>query len=171
MKAELAIFRKQIFGSGKNEKQDKAQQLLLTLGQLEAKIAEVQTERVSFPERRIPGAPRQPPGEIFDKLPVRETIEIIPAQVRRRTRISTSGSEKKRPSRSISCIRSCTKRMIVRPKYSAPAGPEPATPIVAPALKRLRLWGATPRRELVSYVVLSKYAHHLPLYRQVVNAD
>ncbi len=42
LKAELAIFRKQIFGTGKNERQDKAQ-LLLTLGQLEAKIAEVQT--------------------------------------------------------------------------------------------------------------------------------
>ncbi len=40
LKAELAIFKKQFFGSGKNEKQDKAQ-LLLTLGQLEAKIAEV----------------------------------------------------------------------------------------------------------------------------------
>jgi hypothetical protein len=37
LKAELAIFRKQIFGSGKNEKQDKAQ-LLLTLGQLEATL-------------------------------------------------------------------------------------------------------------------------------------
>ena len=80
LKAELAIFKKQFFGSGKNEKQDKAQ-LLLKLGQLEAKIAEVQTERVSY-ERQKPGAPRQPPGEIFDKLPVRETIEIIPPEVK-----------------------------------------------------------------------------------------
>ena len=80
LEAQLALFKKQVFGSGKNEKQDKAQ-LLLTLGQLEARIAEVKTEQVSY-ERRKPGAPRQPPGEIFDKLPIRETIEIIPPEVK-----------------------------------------------------------------------------------------
>jgi len=72
LKAELALFRKQVFGSGKNEKQDRAQ-LLLKLGQLEAKVAEAARERVTY-ERQKPGAPRQLPGEIFDQLPVRETI-------------------------------------------------------------------------------------------------
>ena len=132
LKAELAIFRKQIFGSGKNEKQDKAQ-LLLTLGQLEARIAEVETERVSY-ERRKPGAARQPPAEIFDKLPVRETIEIIPPEVKADPDLYERIGEE--TTFEVDIVHpQLYKRMIVRPKYRHLLD-RSRPPLVAPAMKR-----------------------------------
>ena len=161
LKAELAIFRKQIFGSGKNEKQDKAQ-LLLTLGQLEARIAEVETERVSY-ERRKPGAARQPPAEIFDKLPVRETIEIIPPEVKADPDLYERIGEE--TTFEVDIVHpQLYKRMIVRPKYRHLLD-RSRPPLVAPAMKR-PVMGGYASAGLISYVVLSKYAHHLPLYRQ-----
>jgi transposase len=161
LKAELAIFRKQIFGSGKNEKQDKAQ-LLLTLGQLEARVAEATMERVSY-ERRIPGAPRQPPGEIFEKLPVRETIEVIPPEVKADPDLYERIGEE--TSFEVDIVHpQLYKRIIVRPKYRHLLD-RSRPPLVAPALKR-PFAGGYASAGLVSYVVLSKYAHHLPLYRQ-----
>jgi transposase len=161
LKAQLAIFKKQIFGSGKNEKQDKAQ-LLLTLGQLEARIAEVKTERISY-ERQKPGAPRQPPGEIFDKLPIRETIEIIPPEVKADPDLYERIGEEK--TFEVDIVHpQLYKRMIVRPKYRHRLD-RSRPPVVAPALKR-PFAGGYASAGLVSYVVLSKYAHHLPLYRQ-----
>jgi transposase len=161
LKAQLAIFKKQIFGSGKNEKQDKAQ-LLLTLGQLEARIAQVKTEQVSY-ERRKPGAPRQPPGDIFDKLPVKETIEIIPPEVKADPDLYERIGEEK--TFEVDIVHpQLYKRMIVRPKYRHRLD-RSRPPVVAPALKR-PFAGGYASAGLVSYVVLSKYAHHLPLYRQ-----
>ena len=161
LKAELALFRKQVFGSGKNEKQDRAQ-LLLKLGQLEAKVAEAARERVSY-ERQKPGAPRQPPGEIFDKLPVRETIEIIPPQVKADPDLYERIGEETTYEVDIVAPQ-LYKRLIVRPKYRHLLD-RSRPPLVAAALKR-PFMGGYASAGLVSYVVLSKYAHHLPLYRQ-----
>ena len=79
LETQLAWFKKKVFGTGKNERQDQAQ-LMLVLGQLEAKLAEAKTETVTY-ERKKSGAPRQPTGEVFEHLPVKETIEIIPPEV------------------------------------------------------------------------------------------
>jgi transposase len=122
----------------------------------------VKTERVSY-ERRKPGAPRQPPGEIFDKLPVRETIEIIPPEVKADPDLYERIGEE--TTFEVDIVHpQLYKRMIVRPKYRHRLD-RSRPPLVAPAMKR-PFAGGYASAGLVSYVVLSKYAHHLPLYRQ-----
>jgi transposase len=161
LQAQLAIFKKQIFGSGRNEKQDKAQ-LLLKLGQLEAKIAEVKMERISY-ERRKPGAPRQSPAELFEGLPVKETIEIIPDEVKADPDLYERIGEE--TTFEVDIVQpQLFKRLIVRPKYRHLLD-RSRPPLVAPAMKR-PVMGGYASAGLISTIILSKYAHHLPLYRQ-----
>jgi hypothetical protein len=55
------------------------------------------------------------------------------------------------------------KREFVRPKFRRKANRE-ATPVIAPALPRA-VPGGYASAGLISYIVISKYQHHLPLYR------
>jgi transposase len=55
------------------------------------------------------------------------------------------------------------KREIVRPKFRRKAEREEA-PVIAPALPRAAVGGYA-SAGLIAYVVISKYQHHLPLYR------
>jgi len=73
LELQLALFKKQIFGTGKNEKQDKTQ-LLLKLGELESKLLAAKTATITY-ERREPSAPRPPAEAVFAHLPVKERIE------------------------------------------------------------------------------------------------
>ena len=115
LEAQLAFFKKQLFGTGKNEKQDKAQ-LLLKLGQLEAQLAEMKTETVSY-ERNKASKPRQPTSELFEHLPVRETIEIIPPEVKRDPSLYERIGEETTFEVDIIQPQKAPKRLIVRPKY------------------------------------------------------
>jgi len=163
LEAELAWFKKQIFGSGKNEKQppDRAQ-LLLKLGQMQAQVAEVKTQKISY-ERRQPGTPRQPPEETFKNLPVKETIEIIPPEVLADPDLYERIGEETTVEIDL-VLPQLYKRLIVRPKYRHRLDRN-RPPLVAPAVKR-PIAGGYASAGLVSWVLLSKYAHHLPLFRQ-----
>ena len=81
LRAQIEWFKKQLFGGGKGERLDRSQ-LLLQLDALEklAAQAEAPVQKVSY-ERAAP-TPRPPAGEAFAKLPVQETIEIVPAEVK-----------------------------------------------------------------------------------------
>ncbi|HLP08831.1 MAG TPA: hypothetical protein VK178_11755 [Opitutaceae bacterium] len=81
LRAQIEWFKKQLFGGGKGERLDRAQ-LLLQLGALEklAAHAEAAVQKVIY-ERAAP-TPRPPAGEAFAKLPVQETVEIVPAEVK-----------------------------------------------------------------------------------------
>jgi transposase len=161
LETQLAWFKKQVFGTGKNEKQDRAQ-LLLKLGQLEAQLAQVKTETLTY-ERRTPGAPRQPPAETFKDLPVKETIEIIPAEVKADPDLYERIGEETTFEVDI-VPPQLFKRLIVRPKYRHRLDRN-RPPTVASALQR-PVMGGYASAGLISWIVLSKYAHHLPLYRQ-----
>ena len=161
LETQLAWFKKQIFGTGKNERQDQAQ-LMLVLGQLEAKLAEAKTETVTY-DRKKPGAPRLPPGEIFEHLPVKETIEIIPAEVKADPDLYERIGEE--TTFEVDIVQpQLFKRLIVRPKYRHLLD-RSRPPLVAPAMKR-PVVGGYASAGLMAYVVVSKYAHHLPLFRQ-----
>lgn len=161
LEMQLAIFKKQIFGTGKNERQDKGQ-LLLMLGQLETKLVEARKEMVSY-ERQTPTAPRQSPSAAFEHLPVKETIEIIPAEVKADPDLYERIGEETTFELDI-VDPQLFRRMIVRPKYRHRLD-RSRPPLVAPAMKR-PVEGGYASAGLISYVVLSKYAHHLPLFRQ-----
>jgi transposase len=161
LELQLALFKKQIFGTGKNEKQDKTQ-LLLKLGQLETKLLEARTATITY-ERREPSAPRLPAEAVFAHLPVKERIEIIPPQVQADPALYERIGEE--TTFEVDIIPpQLFKRVFVRPKYRH-ALDRSRPPLVAPAPKR-PVEGGYASAGLIAYVVLSKYAHHLPLFRQ-----
>lgn len=161
LELQLALFKKQIFGTGKNEKQDKTQ-LLLKLGQLETKLLEAKTATITY-ERREPSAPQPPAEAVFAHLPVKERIEIIPTQVQADPTLYERIGEE--TTFEVDMVPpQLFKRLIVRPKYRH-ALDRSRPPLVAPAPKR-PVEGGYASAGLIAYVVLSKYAHHLPLFRQ-----
>jgi len=57
LESQLALFKKQFFGTGKNERQDKAQ-LSLMLGLLETQLAEAKRETVTYERSQSPARDR-----------------------------------------------------------------------------------------------------------------
>jgi hypothetical protein len=83
LRAQVAWLKKQLFGTGKSETLERAQ-LLLKLGELEklAATAAPQTGTITYQRPSGKPAPRTPPAEAFAHLPVQETIEVVPAEVK-----------------------------------------------------------------------------------------
>lgn len=163
LQAQVAWLTQQLFGSGKNERQDKAQ-LVLKLGQVEQQIAQAneETETISY-ERRKAGAPRSPAEETFKDLPVKETIEIIPPEVQANPDLYERIGEEKTFEVDMTAPQ-LYKRVIIRPKFRHRLD-RGRPPLLAPTPPR-PVVGGYASAGLISWVVLSKYAHHLPLYRQ-----
>src|SRR5690554_4754957 len=81
LRAQIDWLKKRVFGGGKSEKLDRAQ-LLLQLEALEKlEEAVAKTETISY-ERQSPAKPRQAAAEQFKNLPVDETVEIVPDEVK-----------------------------------------------------------------------------------------
>src|SRR5690625_260428 len=81
LRAQIDWLKKQVFGGGKSEKINRAQ-LLLQLDILEKQEEAVRKlESISY-ERQKPSKTRQAPAEQFKDLPVDETIEIVPEEVK-----------------------------------------------------------------------------------------
>jgi hypothetical protein len=88
MAEEAAVWR------GKGESLD-CSQLLLALGQLEGQITAAKPQSVTY--ERTP-MKRRTPEEAFQHLPVHETVEIVPAEVKRDPEVyERIGEERKRP--------------------------------------------------------------------------
>jgi transposase len=162
LKAKIAYLQKQLFGGGKGERLDRAQ-LLLTLGELEQLTAraEAQASRTVSYERRPPQA-RPLPAETFAQLPVKETIEIVPEEVKAHPeRYEKIGEER---TFEVDIVPpQLFKREIVRPKYRVKEDRR-VPPVVAPAPPR-PVSGGYASAGLLAWIAISKYVDHAPLHR------
>ena len=129
LRAQIEWLKQQLFGGGRSEKLDRAQ-LALTLGELEQQLAVAPVgQQISY-ERRA-ATPRVLPAENFADLPVRETIELIPAEVQADPAAYERIGEER--SFEVDVISpQLFKREIVRPKYRHIAD-RSRPPVVAPA--------------------------------------
>ena len=81
LQAQVAWFQRQLFAGSRSEKLPMASpaQAKLELAEVPQQAAKTQT--VSY-ERRAPASEKRPmPAEVFARLPVHETVEIIPDEV------------------------------------------------------------------------------------------
>jgi transposase len=161
LRAQIDWLKKQLFGGGKSERLDRAQ-LALQLGELEQQlVAAPAVQQVSY-ERSAPVA-RVLPAENFADLPVQETVEIIPAEVRAEPAAYERIGEER--SFEIDVVPpQLVKREIIRPKYRHKAD-RSRPPVVAPAPVR-PVAGGYASAGLLAWVTLSKDVDHQPLYRQ-----
>jgi len=161
MQAQLDWYRRQTFGST-SEKLPADSPAQGKLGLEETARAEPRRQVVRY-ERRVPAAEKRPmPAEVFKDLPVMETIEILPEEVKAQPEAYEQISAERTFEVEIIGPR-LVKREIVRPKFRKKAERELA-PVIAPALPRVAVGGYA-SAGLIAYVVISKYQHHLPLYR------
>jgi transposase len=161
LRTQVEWYRRQMFGK-KSEKLpiDSPAQEKLGLGEMPE--AEAKTTKVSY-ERRKPAAEKRPmPAQVFANLPVTEILEILPDEVKADPDAYEKISEER--TFEVDIIGpTLVKREIVRPKFRKKADRQVA-PVIAPALPRAAMGGYA-SAGLISYVVISKYQHHLPLYR------
>ena len=80
LRLQMAWLKKKVFGGGQGESLDKAQ-LTLALGILEQRVAAISVQKVCY-ERVQQEAKRVSAPERFEKLPVKETIELTPEEVK-----------------------------------------------------------------------------------------
>lgn len=161
MEAELAWLKRQMYGPGKSEKLDRLQ-TTLPLGESATPRAPARTETVRY-ERTVTTREKRPvPAEAFKDLPVAQTIEIVPAEVQADPALYERIGEERtfeidvRPP-------ALVKREIVRLKFRHKLDAT-RPPVIAPAPAR-PVAGGYASAGLLAWIVLSKYVHHLPLYR------
>lgn len=162
LRTQIEWLKKQLFGSGKGEKLDRAQ-LMLKLGELEKleeaarKIETITYERTKGTEKRVS------PAEAFQHLPVKETVVIEPEEVKAEPEAFEKIGEERTFEVDI-IPPQAYRREFVRPKYRRKDNRE-AAPVLAPAPKRL-VTGGFASAGLVAWVVNSKFCDHLPMFRQ-----
>lgn len=161
LNAMIEWFKKQMYGGGKTERQDMLQ-LQLQLKELESAKADLEEkEKISY-ERAKPKK-RCLPGERFEQLPIRERLTIDPEVVDKNREAYERIGEEVTFEVEITPPK-LFKREIVRPKYRLKAD-RSAAPVMARAPKRI-MEGSYASAGLISWVLVSKYWDHLPLYRQ-----
>lgn len=161
LRAQVAWFRKQVFG-GRSEKLPVDSPVQAKLGLPDTPRDPDKTQSVSY-ERRTPAPEKRPmPATVFAQLPVAEVIEIIPDEVKAEPAAYEQISEER--TFEVDLIGpKLVKREIVRPKFRRKVD-RAAAPVIAPALPRVAMGGYA-SAGLIAYVIISKYQHHLPLYR------
>jgi hypothetical protein len=161
LQSQVAWLRRQMFGA-RSEKIVIDSSTQAKLGLPETPQAERKTQAVTY-ERRTPSVEKRPlPAEVFANLPVVETIEILPDEVKAQPELFEKISEEKTFEVELIGPR-LVKREIVRPKFRRKEDREQA-PVIAPAPAR-PVAGGYASASLLAYIVISKYQHHLPLYR------
>jgi transposase len=168
LKAELAATRaqvdwmkRQMFGPGKSEKLDRLQ-ATLPLGETPKAEPPAKTETITY-ERKVASREKRPvPAEVFKNLPVAETIEIVPDEVKAAPDLYERIGEER--TFEVDVVQpQLVKREIVRGKYRHRLD-RTRPPVIAPAPAR-PVAGGYASAGLLAWVALSKYVHHLPLYR------
>ena len=160
-KAEIAWLKRQLFGPGKSEKQDRLQGTLPLEGVVaEPAAAKVQT--VSYERLAAPKEQRPVPAEAFKNVPVKETIVIEPVEVQAAPEDWERIGEERTFEIDLVAPQ-IFKREIVRPKYRHKTD-RVLPPVVAPAPERA-VMGGYASAGLLAWVALSKYVDHVPLYR------
>ena len=164
LQARVAWFQRQMFAGSRSEKLpiESAAQTKLGLAEVPQSQQAAKTQTVSY-ERRAPAPEKRPqPAEVFAQLPVHEIVEIIPDEVQAEPGAFEKISEERTFEVEIVGPK-LVKREFVRPKFRRKAD-RAAAPVIAPAVSR-PVAGGYASAGLVAYVVISKYQHHLPLYR------
>jgi transposase len=161
LKAELLWLKRQMFGSGKSEKLDRLQ-AALEFGEVPTAALPVATEKISYDRIVAPKENRPVPAEVFKDLPVAETVTLIPDEVKKEPDLFVQIGEERTFEVDIIAPR-LIKREIVRLKYKHRLDRSRA-PLIAPAPAR-PVPGGYASAGLLSWIALSKYVDHLPLYR------
>jgi len=163
LQAKLALLLKKYFGGGQSESLDQAQ-LLLAIDGLKKEIAAATPPTTITYERPAgPAAKRTVPAESFAHLPVKETIEVVPAAVKKDPSLYEKIGEER--TFEVDIVPPVLfKREIVRPKFKHLLDRSRA-PLLAPAPVRIAPGGFA-SAGLIAWALTAKYADHLPLYRQ-----
>jgi transposase len=152
-----------LFGPGKSEKLDRAQ-LRFQLEELEQLVAKAErrVETITYERAKSTKEPRSVPAETFAKLPVIETIEIVPEAVKEDPELYERIGEER--TFEVDVIEpKLVKREIVRPKFRHKLD-RARPPVIAPAPAR-PVSGGYASAGLLAWIAISKYVHHLPLFR------
>lgn len=159
---QLDYLKQKLFGTGRSEKLDVNQQVLDLDLKEEEPEPELIVTKVPEHERKKRG-PRPSREESYENLPVEETIEIIPDEVKE----NPDGFERTEAAEETFEVDyqppKFFRRRIIRPKYRRKDKPE-APLVVAPAEPRV-VEGLVAVGLLV-LIIISKFIDHLPLYRQ-----
>jgi transposase len=161
LEAQIAWLRRQMFAGSKSEKIDPAQLELMLKGLKEQQDAlEQEKETINYQRNKPKG--RKSREENYENLPVLEEKLIEPEEVKadpdayERISAEETFEIKVDPPKFYRC-------RIIRPKYRK-KDDKSLPPLVAPAPPRVVEGLAS--KELLIYIVMSKYLDHLPLYRQ-----
>jgi hypothetical protein len=161
LRAQIDWLKQQVFGGGKNERQDRAQ-LRLQLDELEKLATRTPAPQRITHERAKPEQ-RTLPADNFATLPVRETIEMIPDAVKADPELyERIGQEETFEVDLVSP--QLVKRLIIRPKFRHRLD-RSRPPLVAPARVRA-VAGGYASAGLLAWITLAKYVEHQPLHRQ-----
>jgi transposase len=163
LRAQIEWLKKQLFGAGKSEKLDRAQ-LLLKLAELEklSAAAEAPKQTITYERTSAPREKRPLAAETFAKLPIKETVEIIPEPVQAEPEAFERIGEERTFEVDV-VPPQLFKREIVRPKFKRRDDRE-QPPVIAPAPAR-PVQGGYASAGLLAWIALSKYVDHAPLYR------
>ena len=162
LKGQLALMKQKYFGGGQGETLDKAQ-LLLAIEPAKAAEPVRPVETITYERPAGPAPKRTLPAETFAHLPVKEIIEIIPAEVQQNPSLYEKIGEERTFEVDI-VPPQLFKREIRRPKYKH-AIDRTRPPLLAPAPARIAPGGFA-SAGLIAWALTAKYADHLPLYRQ-----
>lgn len=168
LQAQVAWFQRQMFGA-RSEKLPVDAPGQGKLGLAEPPPREPPKQTVTYERRQVAPEKRPMPAEVFANVPVGETVELVPEEVKAEPDAFERISEER--TFEVELIGpKLVKREIVRPKFRR-KGARDQAPVIAPALPRV-VAGGYASAGLIAYIVISKYQHHLPLYRlQLMSAQ
>lgn len=166
LEGKLDWFMKQQFGAGKGEQLDPNQLELDGLKKKEESCEKRNQDadliEINF-HRKKTANKRRSRGECFENLPIGDTEILIPAEVEASPKDYAEISRVE-SSEVIVTPPSFYKKVTTRIKYKR-IDNKNLPPIIAPAPKKL-IDGSYLSVELITYIIISKFLDHLPLYRQ-----
>lgn len=161
--AQIAHLRRQIFGTGRSEKMDE-RQLALMLGTLES-LEQAKEELVKVPAHERKKRRNLPPrDEQYEHLPIEESVEIIPNEVKADPESYERINSEERTWEVDYHPPKFFRREIIRPKFRHKAD-RSLPPLIAPAPSRVVEGIAS--ANLLAMIMVGKFVDHLPLTRQV----
>ncbi|HLP02953.1 MAG TPA: IS66 family transposase [Opitutaceae bacterium] len=162
LREQIAWLKQQVFGPGRSETLDRAQQLI-ALDNMASDAPERPVETITYQREKGPRAARTAPAESFAHLPVKETIVIVPDEVQAQPEAFEQIGEERTFEVDIVAPK-LFKREIVRPKFRRKSD-RTQPPVLAAAPAR-PVVGGYASAGLLAWVVIAKFVDHLPLFRQ-----
>jgi hypothetical protein len=164
LKAQIAWLKRHIFGR-KSEKIDVAQ-LLLQLEEsvvnTERQLEESKIQEIKYTRTIAQREKATLPAPTFDHLPIRETLVLLPEEVKKNPNDYVQISEEKTFELDVDPP-SFYRREIKRPKFCA-KDDKSLPPLLAPAPNRV-IPGSYASPGVLAHIITEKYLDHLPLYR------